>query len=54
MFYLKVCLFTLCMPGAHGGHKRASDHLELELQAVISLVWVLGIEPRSSFFFFFF
>jgi hypothetical protein len=26
----------MCMPGAHGGHKRALDPLELELQGVVS------------------
>lgn len=31
------------------GQKMALDLLELELKAVVShLIWVLGIEPRSS------
>jgi hypothetical protein len=35
--------------GALGGQKRASDPLELELQAVVScLVWVMGSELRPS------
>lgn len=29
------------------GQNRAADHMELELQAVLSL-WVLGIRPGSS------
>jgi hypothetical protein len=35
--------------GLHIGWKRASDLLELELQAVVNcLEWVLGTECRSS------
>ena len=33
---------------AHGGHRRASDPLEVELQLVPAAMWVLGIEPGSS------
>lgn len=36
MFCLNVCLFTKCASGVHGGQKRASDHLDLELQKVVS------------------
>lgn len=35
-------------PGAQTGQKRSSEHLELELQIVISHSWVLGTESRSS------
>lgn len=28
--------------GTHGGQKRASDPLELELQLVVSRMWLLG------------
>jgi hypothetical protein len=39
----------VCMPGACRGQKRASDLLELALQAVVSRhVWVLEAKPRSS------
>lgn len=30
------------------GQKMALDLLELELKVVSHLIWVLGIEPRSS------
>lgn len=33
---LYVCMCTACLPGACRGLKRASDHLELELQKVES------------------
>lgn len=35
------------MPGARGGLKRASEPLEVEVQVVLSSLWVLGTEPRS-------
>ena len=31
VFGLHVCMCTMCMPGAHGGQKRALDLLELQL-----------------------
>lgn len=31
MGYLHVCLCTICLPGALGGQKMASDSLEREL-----------------------
>jgi hypothetical protein len=31
VFCSHVCLYTTCMPGAHGGKTRTSDTLELEL-----------------------
>ena len=50
-FYISLmCMNVLpaYMPGAPGVQKRVSDILELELLMVVSHVWVLGIEPRSS------
>lgn len=41
---LHICLHTMCVLGAHRGHKTASDPRELELQTVVSPVWVLAIE----------
>lgn len=35
-FYLSVCLCAMCVPGTHGGQKRTSDPLELELDMVVS------------------
>lgn len=35
-FFLRVCLFIVCVPGTLGGQKRASD-LELELQMVVNI-----------------
>lgn len=32
---LHICLYTMCVSGAHGVLKRASDSLELELQMVV-------------------
>lgn len=34
----------MCVLGAHGGLKTASDPRELELQMVVGPVWVLAIE----------
>lgn len=34
-FCLHICLCTMCMPIARGGHKMVSDALELELQNVV-------------------
>lgn len=45
---LCVCVNTMCMSGTHGGQKRESEPLELELRTVVShdvsarkQVWVL-------------
>ena len=32
---------------AYKAQKRASDSLEMELQMVMAVIWVLGAEPRS-------
>lgn len=34
----------VCIPGAHWGQKRALNILGLELQTVVSYIWVMGIE----------
>lgn len=36
MFYLHLRLYTLCVLGALGGQKSASDPLELELNMIMS------------------
>lgn len=47
--YVCVCLYLHVGADALGGQKRATNPLELELQAVMScLTWVLGAEPVSS------
>lgn len=33
--------------GAYGGHKRVSDHLDLQLEFWVTL-WMLGTKPRFS------
>lgn len=35
-FCLNVCLCSICVPGIHGGQKRALDALELELGIVVN------------------
>lgn len=45
--FLHACLCNTCMTGAHGGQK-ALDHLRLNLQSVVSVIWVLRIVPESS------
>jgi hypothetical protein len=39
---------TPCTRSAYRGQKRASNPLELEIQRLMSHLWVLEIEPRSS------
>lgn len=44
----KLCMYHVCV-GVRGGRKKGSGSLELKLQVVVSpLMWVLGMEPRSS------
>ena len=45
--YFYVCIWDLCL-GTLGSQKRVSKTLELELQAAMSLRWVLGTKLRSS------
>ena len=47
--YVSVCEYAHVDAGTQGGKKKASDPLELKLQAVVShLMWVLGTAPGSS------
>lgn len=45
---LRACMNTVYMPEAWGGQKRASVVLDLELQKVWAIMWMLGTEPWSS------
>lgn len=36
------------MPGTHEGKKRASYPLGLEIQTIVSIMWMVGIEFGSS------
>lgn len=48
MFYLHVCLFTICVPGACGTQKRKLDPVGLELQKAVNQhveFWELNPEP---------
>lgn len=48
---LCACLCESCVQlhaWAYGGRKRVSHLLKTKLEVVVSLVWVLGIEPQSS------
>ena len=36
-------IFTMCVPSAYGGKKKVSDHLELQLQMVMSYCVGTGI-----------
>lgn len=42
-----VWKYTVCIPGAHGGRKRGSDLLELELWMVVSCHVDVGTKPWS-------
>lgn len=44
IFGLNITACIACMPGAHGGQKRAPGSLELEFQTAGANMWVLGIE----------
>lgn len=44
-----VCLYTMCIPGAHRCQKTALHVTELELGQLPASMWVLGTKPRSSF-----
>lgn len=43
-----VCALCACVSGARRGQKRVPDPWELELQALMRHLWVLGTEPGSS------
>lgn len=40
---MHVCMYSMCMPGAHRGHNGASDPL-VDLEMVVSTRWVLRIK----------
>lgn len=44
MFF--ACIWTVCIPGTHGGQKKVSDPIELDLQRA-AIGWVIGLEPWS-------
>ena len=42
---VRICIFVWVYPDTHGGQKRVSDVLDLDLQTIISLLmWVPGIK----------
>jgi hypothetical protein len=43
-----MCVCAPCAHSAWGGQQRMSSSLESEWQKLLTTVWVLGIEPRSS------
>lgn len=47
---MSVCVWAwVHVSRCHRGQKKAADHLEVEIKAIISyLKWVLGIKFRSS------
>lgn len=48
MLCLLVYLCSGSVPYTSGGQKRVLDLVELELNTIVSHMWVLGTEPRSS------
>lgn len=43
-----VCFCNTCVPGAHGGQEKVFVLLGLELQVIVSFVWVLReLSPDS-------
>lgn len=49
LFKLCLCVFVHVCAGTLGGQRRASDSMELELQAVVSCrMWASGGKLRSS------
>lgn len=45
--YMYICIYT-CISGIHRGQIGALDPLKLELQSIISVLWVLRPEPWFS------
>ena len=39
-----MSVHCVCVPGAQGGQKMVSDPLELKLQMLGTIIWVLGTE----------
>ena len=48
MGVLPVGMCTTVVCSACSGQQRASGLLELELQTIVTTMWVLGIEPKPS------
>jgi hypothetical protein len=51
MSSVSACKFVPCAYSAHGGHKKALESLELELQMVEATVWVcseLNLSPAKA------
>lgn len=48
MSWLHVTMCTMCMPRVWRGQKRACDLLKLVNSWTWAIMWMLGIEPRSS------
>lgn len=48
VFYLHVCMHTVCMPGVCEGQKGALDSLEVELGLAVSCHLDTGTEPGTS------
>lgn len=48
MFYLYVCLHTICSFGTHGEQNNALDPLDLKLWMLLATKMVLGTEPDYS------
>lgn len=43
-----MCVWPMYVPVAHGGQKKTSDGLELELQTIANCLWVLETKSLSS------
>lgn len=49
MFYLHVCIYTMCVPGAYGGWKRALDSLLLWMDVSLYVGdWELNPGPLQK------
>lgn len=48
VFYLQVCLCTMCVPGIYRGRNRALHFLEVKLQTVVGLCSYMGIETQTQ------
>lgn len=53
-YFILMDVLLICMPAYHmyawyrGDQKRVLDSSKLELQVLVSTMWVLGLETRSS------
>lgn len=48
VFYLQVCLSTMCVPGIYRGRNRALHFLEVKLQTVVGLRSYMGTETQTQ------